>query len=110
MTFLYLSSSQMGAGDPVLGKKLLKSFLEKLAESGEKVDLIGCVNSGIDLTTTGSEVLDILKKFEQRGARIATCGTCLDYHDKRDKLQIGEVGTMDQTIQVMIQADKIIRP
>ena len=110
MTFLYLSSNQMGTGDPVLGKKLLKSFLEKLAESGENVDLIGCVNSGIDLTTAGSEVIDILQKFERKGARIASCGTCLDYHDKRDKLRIGEVGSMDQTIQVMIRADKIIRP
>jgi hypothetical protein len=41
---------------------------------------------------------------------IATCGTCLDFHGKREKLAIGIIGTMDQTVQVMAKADKIIRP
>jgi hypothetical protein len=84
--------------------------LEKLSESDEKIDLIGCVNSGIQLTTEGSDVIEILKKFEEKGARIATCGTCLDYHGKRDKLLLGQIGTMDRTIEVMTTADKIIRP
>ncbi len=110
MTFLYLSSNTMGTGDPELGKKLLKVFLEKLAESDEKIDLIGCVNSGIYLTTEGSDVVDILRKFEAKGAKIATCGTCLEHLKLKDKLLIGQVGTMDQTIQVMTKADKIIRP
>ena len=110
MTLLYLNSDQMGSGDPALGKKLLRIFLEKLAASDVQVDLVGCVNSGIYLTSEGSEVLDSLKKLQQKGARIATCGTCLDHLNLREKLQIGEVGTMDQTVQVMAIAERIIRP
>jgi selenium metabolism protein YedF len=110
MTFLYLSSDMMGSGNPELGRKLLEIYLEKLAESNEYVDLIGCVNSGIFLTTEGSRVIESLKKLEKKGTRIATCGTCLDHHNLRDKLLIGEIGTMDQTVQIMSQADKIIRP
>lgn len=110
MTLLYLNSDQMGSGDPLLGKKLLKIFLEKLAASDVQVDLVGCVNSGIYLTSAGSEVLDSLKKLQQKGARIATCGTCLDHLHLREKLQIGEIGAMDQTVQVMAVADRIIRP
>ncbi len=109
MTFLYLNSDQMGSGDPELGRKLLKIFLEKLAQADVKVDVIGCVNSGIFLTTEGSPVLDSLKALQKKGARIATCGTCLDYHQRRDKLLIGEVGSMDQTVEMMARADKIIR-
>jgi selenium metabolism protein YedF len=109
MTFLYLNSDQMGSGDPALGRKLLKIFLEKLAASDVQVDLVGCVNSGVYLTSEGSEVLDSLKKLMEKGARIATCGTCLDHHHLKEKLQIGEIGTMDQTVQVMTAADKIIR-
>jgi len=89
MTLLYLNSNQMGSGDPALGKKLLKIFLEKLAASDVQVDLVGCVNSGIYLTSEGSEVLDSLKKLQQKGARISTCGTCLDHLHLREKLQIG---------------------
>ncbi|MBU0693023.1 sulfurtransferase-like selenium metabolism protein YedF [bacterium] len=110
MTFLYLASDKMGEGDPELGRKLMKSFLSELAKSDQRVDVIGCANSGILLTTEGSEVIESLKKLEERGVRIATCGTCLDHMKRRDKLLIGEVGTMDMTVQIMTTADKIIRP
>jgi len=110
MTFLYLNSDCMGHGDPDLGRKLMKSFLRELATSDIQVDLIGCVNSGINLTTKDSPVLESLQKLANRGAMIATCGTCLDFHGKREDVVIGTIGTMDQTIQVMAQADKIIKP
>lgn len=110
MTFLYLNSDKMGQGDQELGKKLLKSFLSTLAESDVAIDLVGCVNSGINLTTEGSEVLDSLKLLESKGAKIATCGTCLDFHGKRDKLQIGQIGAMKDTVAIMSQATKVIRP
>ena len=110
MTLLYLSSDKMGEGDPELGRKLMKSFLAELAKSEQHVDLIGCANSGINLTCEGSEVIDSLKKLQERGVRIATCGTCLDHMNRRDKLLIGEIGTMDMTVQVMTTADKIIHP
>lgn len=110
MTFLYLNSDKMGDGPEELGKKLLKSFLKELLESGTHVDLIGCVNSGVKLTTEGSEVIDILRQFEQKGTKIATCGTCLDYHGLREKLLIGEVGSMKMTVEIMTKADKVIRP
>lgn len=93
-----------------MGRKLLKIFLEKLAQAEMAINFIGCVNSGINLTTEGSEVLDSLRKLEAKGATIATCGTCLDFHHRRDKLAIGVVGSMDQTVQLMGQADRIIRP
>lgn len=110
MTFLYLNSDKMGQGEPELGKLLLKSFLAELADSDVRVDVIGCVNSAINLTTKGSDVVDILKKLEQKGARIASCGTCLDFHGKRDQLLIGEIGSMKTTIQVMAGADNVIKP
>lgn len=110
MTFLYLCSDQMGTGEPDLGRKLMSLFLEKLAQSDVKVDLIGCTNSGVYLTTEGSNVAESLRKLEKKGATIATCGTCLDHMNRRGKLLIGQVGTMDMTIQVMATADKIIRP
>ncbi|MCK4548183.1 MAG: sulfurtransferase-like selenium metabolism protein YedF [Candidatus Eisenbacteria sp.] len=110
MTFLYLNSDKMGQGDPELGNKLMGIFLEELAKSDLRIDLIGCVNSGMNLTTKGSGVISSLRELEKRGARIATCGTCLDFHNKREDLLIGEIGNMEQTVQVMAEADKIIRP
>ena len=110
MTFLYLKSSTMGSGDPELGKKLLNAFLKKLAESQIAIDVVGCVNSGIFLTTEPGEALESLMKLQTRGARIASCGTCLDFHQRRDKLLIGEIGSMDQTVGIMAEAGRIISP
>ena len=110
MTLLYLNSDQMGSGDEQLGRKLMKIFLTKLAASATPIDLIGCVNSGVRLTTAGSEVIEHLKALQARGARIATCGTCLEHLGLTDKLLIGEIGTMEQSVQAMAMADKVIRP
>ena len=100
----------MGSGEPELGKKLLVLFLQKLADSDHKVDLVGCVNSAIFLTTEENPALPHLQKLAARGARIASCGTCLDHHQRREKLLIGEIGSMDQTVQLFATVDKIIRP
>jgi hypothetical protein len=111
MTFLYLCSDKMGDGpDPELGRKLLQLFLSKLAASETAVDLVGCVNGGVLLTTRDGPGLQSLRVLQERGARIATCGTCLDHLGLRDQLKIGEVGSMDGTIQVMATAEKILRP
>ena len=110
MNFLYLNSDTMGQGDPELGRKLLRSFLSELAKSDVTIDVVGCVNSGINLTTDGSDVLESLRALQARGARIASCGTCLDHYGLREKLAIGEVGSMPGTVQLMATADRVIRP
>jgi len=110
MKFLYLNSDKMGDGDPQLGRKLMKSFLTELATSNIHIDAIGCVNSAINLTTEGSDVIDIFKTFASRGVRIATCGTCLEHYGRKDALLIGEVGSMDMTVKIMASAEQIIRP
>jgi selenium metabolism protein YedF len=110
MIFLYLNSDKMGQGEPELGRKLMVAFLNELAKSDIIIDVIGCVNSGINLTTEGSDAIESLKELEQKGARIATCGTCLDFYNKREDLLIGEVGSMAQTVLLMAKADRVIKP
>ena len=110
MTLLYLCSDQFGMGEIELGRKLLEIYLEELAHSDVKIDLVGCSNSGIFLTTDGSRVIESLRLLEKKGARIASCGTCLDHYHLREKLLIGEVGTMDMTVQALATADRVIRP
>jgi hypothetical protein len=110
MTFLYLNSDTLGQGDPELGKRLLAKFLEELVASNVKVDLVGCVNAAVRLTTSPGPVLDSLKALAEGGARIASCGTCLDHFGLRGKLRVGEVGDLAGTVKVMATADRILRP
>ena len=109
MTVLYLDSDQMGRGDAELGRKLLKSFLKELLASPYTPDLVGCLNHGVRLTTTGSPVLEELRALEAKGSRVASCGTCLDAFDLRDQLEVGEVGNMAMTVEILNTAQRVIR-
>jgi selenium metabolism protein YedF len=110
MTFVYLNSDTMGSGDPELGRKLLALFLEKLAASDTRVDVLGCINDAVYLTTEGSPVIDSLRALEAKGTRVVSCGTCLDHLQRRERLCIGEIGTMPQTVELLAAADRVIAP
>lgn len=110
MNFLYLNSKSMGNGPEALGEKLLLSFLKNLADSTHHVDFVGCVNSAVELTTQQGDALEQLRAMEAKGAKIVSCGTCLDHFDRRDDLLIGSVGTMPDTVEIMMTADRVIRP
>lgn len=107
---LMLTSSGIGEGEPDLGEKLLGSFLQMLFESGDIPAKIICMNSGIFLTTEGSYAEDILKKFESAGCDILSCGTCLDYYNRKDKLIIGQPSNMKDTVTAMLNFNKVVSP
>ncbi len=99
----------MGEGNPELGEKLLINFIEKVCNSID-IDAILCVNSGAFLTTNSEKAIELFKRFEQKGTAISTCGTCLDFYSIREKLQVGNVGSMELLVNLMNQANKVIRP
>ncbi len=107
---LVLKSSGLGDGEPVLGEKLIKAFLGSLYDSGTWPARIICLNSGIFLTTEGSQVFDILRKYEEQGSEIFSCGTCLDYYGRKEKLIIGKPTNMNETVSAMLGFDKILAP
>jgi len=105
-----LTSSGLGHCEPDLGEKLLTSFLNMLFESGSIPAKIICVNSGIFLTTEGSSVIDIMQKFADAGAEILSCGTCLEYFGRKDKLIIGQPTNMRDTVDAMLKFKKVLSP
>jgi selenium metabolism protein YedF len=104
-----VTSSGMGQGEPDLGEKLLESFFRMLQENGTGPKKMIFINSGIFLTTEGSPLIDTITEFENDGVEILSCGTCLDYYERADKLLVGAVTTMRDTVSAMLQADKIIQ-
>ncbi len=110
MTLLFFFLAKTLKGEPALGKKLLLAFLKELFDSNSQVDMIGCVNDAVYLCAGDAESVAILKAFEKRGTRVASCGTCLDHYDLRQDLSVGEVGNMSQAVEVLTTADKVIQP
>ena len=107
---VFLGSSQVGDGEPDLGNKLMDSFLKMRLDSGKIPDRIVGMNSGIFLTTEGSPVIESMQKFEQAGTEILSCGTCLAYFKREDKLLVGQPTNMKNTVEAMLKYKKILSP
>ena len=76
---ILFTSNKIGKGDDTLGEVLMKGYIYTLSEMTELPKYIMFVNSGVELTTKGSESIDDLRALEDRGVEILSCGTCLDY-------------------------------
>ncbi len=105
-----IDSSGLGDGEPDLGEGLMKAFLKVLLESEELPARIICMNSGIFLTTEGSPVLDTLKGYEEQGTEILSCGTCLEYYGRSDKLRVGRPTSMRETVDGLLGFKKVLKP
>ena len=105
-----IDSSGLGDGEPDLGEKLMKAFLIVLLESGDLPARIISMNSGVFLTTDGSPVLDILKRYEEQGTEILSCGTCLEYYGRRDRLCVGRPTNMRETVDALLNFKKVLKP
>lgn len=107
---ILIGSDQMGQGDIKLGQILMKSFLFTLPEAETTPDVMLFINSGVKLTTGGSEVLEPLEQLIGLGVEIASCGLCLEYFDLKDKLAVGRISNMLETVNTLAQAGRIIKP
>ena len=110
VTVAVISSNVMGNGDDELGKILIKGFIYALSQMDTHPDTILFYNGGAKLTTEGSESIGDLKKMEEEGVEILTCGTCLKHYGLMDKLMVGKVTDMYTIAERMTGADKVIRP
>jgi len=104
-----ITNDRFGIGDARLGEILMKSFLNTLWDSRPRPQRIILMNSGVQLAVEGSDVLDALNLLVKDGVTVLSCGTCLDYYNLRDKLKVGQVTKMPDTVQSLLTADKIIK-
>lgn len=109
-TVVVLASDEMGHGDPVLGRVLMKGFVYALTEQERLPDTILLYNGGAHLSCEGSDSLEDLKKLEEQGTEILTCGTCLNHYGLTEKLAVGSVTNMYQIAEILTGASKVVKP
>lgn len=107
---VYINSNLIGVGEEALGTILMRSFLKTLLELKPIPSKLIFVNSGVRLTTDGSEVLESLKAMSEKGAEILSCGTCLDFYGLKEKLRVGVISNMYDIAQSLLDADHLIKP
>ena len=102
-----ISSDLMGSGSEELGKILMKSFIYTVRETEPYPDSILFYNKGVLLTTEGSELLEDIQFLEKQGVEIFSCGTCLDYYEIKDKLEVGIISNMYDIYETMRNANTL---
>ena len=98
----------LGEGEYYLGNSLVGALLTTMLASERLPGKIIVLNKGVNLVTTGSLYLKQLKELEAKGVDIMTCGTCLDYYDKMDVLEVGRVSNMADILDAMLDGGKVI--
>ena len=107
---VYVNSQFLGVGEEALGTILIRSFFRTLLDSETKPFRMIFINSGVRLTSEGSEVLETLKSLSVKGVEILSCGTCLDFYGLKEKVKVGMISNMYDIVQSLMEADRVIRP
>src|SRR5574340_449343 len=108
MKVLFVNSERIGEGDDTLGAKLMTSFFYSLVRSPEKPETVVFMNRGVHLTCKGSSALDDIRLLAADGVKVFSCGTCLDYFGLKNKLVVGEVGNMNDTVALMMTSGDVV--
>ncbi|WP_312814729.1 sulfurtransferase-like selenium metabolism protein YedF [Sedimentibacter sp.] len=103
-----ITTDKLGKGSDDLGKILMKGFLYTLSETKPYPDFLIFLNSGVKLTTLGSDSLEDLKKLNEAGVKIVSCGTCLDFFEIKSNLQVGSISNMYDIVEIITESEKTI--
>lgn len=107
-TVFYITADSIGRGSEELGKILIPGFFEALTQEDRKPDRIIFTNSGVNLACTGSPILESLKVLADKGVEILACGTCLDYYNLKEKVQVGRVSNAYEIMSSLMAAEDVI--
>lgn len=106
---IQISTNQYGSGAEELGKSLMKAYIYALTEATPLPQKVMFINSGVFLTTEGSEVLDSLQELEEMGVEILSCGACLNYYGLSENLKVGNVTNMYSMVDILHHAGNAIK-
>jgi selenium metabolism protein YedF len=109
-TVVAITSDRMGRGDDDLGLKLMISFFRTLVMLEPAPSAVVFYNSGVKMALDDSPILDHIRELADRGTSIYLCSTCINHFGIRDRLPVGSFSDMYQIMNVLKDADHIIRP
>jgi selenium metabolism protein YedF len=105
-----VTSDRMGSGDDDLGLKLMISFFRTIVMLEPAPSAIVFYNAGVKMAQDDSPVLDHIRELAGRGTSIYLCSTCISHFGIRDRLPVGSFSDMYQILNVLKDAEHIIRP
>ncbi len=104
-----IDSDEMGKGDKELGEVLIKGFVYSLTEMEVLPKTIILYNKGVFLATKNENTIEDLKKLEEMGVEIISCGTCVNYYGLQESLKVGTLTNMYTILDRQMKATKVVR-
>lgn len=105
---VFVGKEIIGSGNEELGKDLIKMFFYTLSESDNIPKYLLFMNDGVKVPTNNEQAIEHLKELESRGVEILVCGTCLNFYNLEEKLQVGNISNMYDITDAMKSSDKVI--
>ncbi len=99
---------QLQPQDRQFGVEMFNRFLHTLEGQPIKPQAICFYTEGVKLVCRGSSALQSLSFLQGMGVWLVICKTCLDYFKITDQVAIGEVGTMNDIVKLLLESDKVI--
>ncbi len=107
-TIILISNNGLGKGPDELQLTLVGKYLDLLAQQIELPAAICFYTEGVRLVVEGSPVIENLRALEEKGVRLIICSTCLNYYGLLDKVKIGIIGGMGDSLEAQWKAGKVI--
>ncbi len=98
---MVIGSDSLGSPDRTLGQILMGNFLRLLGERDDLPSYIILWNGGVLLAVEGSDKVDHLKRLVERGVKVVSCRTCVEYFDLEGKIGVGEIDGMARIIDIL---------
>jgi len=105
---LFLKDDKVG--DNELGSMLVVGFLKTILELPKLPKAIYLVNRAVYLSTAAedSDIIKILRIYEEKGVEIFSCGICLDFYKISDDLKVGMTGNAFGTVDALLSCENTI--
>lgn len=109
-TVVFVAGDRLGDGDDELGRALMLSALKTLPKlPGEAPSHVLFMNAGVRFCCRGSAALRDLEELAAAGTDLLCCGTCLDWLELVEKLEVGRVSNMAEILETMHTAGRVLR-
>lgn len=105
---IVFNNNGMGNAAPELNQLLATNYLKLLNDETKLPSAILFYSEGVKLCCEGSPVAESLQQLEHKGVKLIACTTCLNFFSIKDKLIVGNAGTMADILLYQIQAPKVI--
>jgi len=109
-TVIAVTSERMGIGDDELGTRLMISFFRTLVLLEPAPAAVVFYNAGVKLALEDSPVHEHIKELIGKGTGIYLCTTCINHFGIKDRLPVGSFSDMYQILNILKDADHIIKP